>query len=264
MYPYLHTIALEPARWTPARVSKPLEDLLPAIRSAGFSSLEVFEPHITLAPDRSRLRDAFQSNELTPQILSSYLDPGPDAMSREDFASAATMTVERAMEFGCRAIRVFPGHAAAGTTIGQSLPLIADRIAELADLAGDMEIFIETHDGHIADAVELMPELIHCIDRKNVGLLFQPTVFQPEAALAQFDLQKDCIRHVHLQNRKPDGSFERLMDGIIPWDQILKALGAHVTGTIEFVETGIRPVAEFELDVALAEAGDTAAWAESL
>ena len=69
----LHTIALEPARWTPARVSRPLTELLPAIAAAGFHDLEIYEPHLTsdeLAPE---FKASFDENMLTPVVLSSYL-----------------------------------------------------------------------------------------------------------------------------------------------------------------------------------------------
>ena len=68
-----HTIALEPARWTPQRTSRDLAGILPPIASAGFRRIEVFEPHLTDATTSPKIRDAFRSL-ISPEILSSYLN----------------------------------------------------------------------------------------------------------------------------------------------------------------------------------------------
>ena len=74
---YLHTIALEPARWTAQRVSQNLIDLLPVIAEAGFPEVEVFEPHLTSETTSGEIRDAFARFGITPVILSSYLNMNP-------------------------------------------------------------------------------------------------------------------------------------------------------------------------------------------
>jgi sugar phosphate isomerase/epimerase len=87
-----------------------------------------------------------------------------------------------------------------------------------------------------------------------VGLLYQPTVFERESALAQLQIQKPFIRHLHLQNRNPDLSFATLRDGVIPWPEILTEIGEKAGATIEFVPEGICPEETFDLQATLRQA----------
>ena len=94
-----------------------------------------------------------------------------------------------------------------------------------------------------------------------MGLLYQPTFFEPESALRQFAIQQPYIRQIHLQNRHPDLSFAPLGEGVIPWGSILPKLKKSITATLEFVPAGICRVEEFDLAAVLLQAQSEAAYA---
>src|SRR4051794_30558319 len=105
----LHTIALEPARWTPHRVARPILELLPAIARAGFRKIEVFEPHLTLADHEEALPRVFESLRLEAVILSSYFDMNPEATFEAAFQKGALELEARVQRFGFKKVRLFPG-----------------------------------------------------------------------------------------------------------------------------------------------------------
>ena len=98
----------------------------------------------------------------------------------------------------------------------------------------------------------------------NVGLLYQPTIFKADAALSQFRLQKDLIRHLHLQNRNPDLTFATMLDGVIPWDRIIKESAPGVDATLEFLPAGICRVEDFDLKETLIQARAEADYVREL
>lgn len=105
----LHTIALEPARWTPRRASRDLAELVPGIAGIGVRRLEVYSPHVEMADDWSRLREAFRTHGVEPVILSSYLNLDPEKTSDAVFVEELARTVEALDFFGFHKLRMFPG-----------------------------------------------------------------------------------------------------------------------------------------------------------
>ena len=254
----LHTIALEPARWTPARVSRPLVELLPAIAGAGFYQLEIFEPHLDFAPDEEALRRALAEHHLLPRVLSSYLELTPHKTSAEVFSAQADRLLARVDRFGFQKVRLFPGAAAdpSAGAYAQAVGEVARRVRGLAEARPEVEFLFETHDGGLADDPEGIVWLSEEIGRANVGLLWQPTVFDAEAARAQFALQREHVRHLHLQNRVAGdlGQFATLRDGVVPWREILGEPPFGLDGTLEFVPAGICAPEEFDLTATLQQA----------
>jgi sugar phosphate isomerase/epimerase len=249
-----HTIAIEPARWTPQRVSRPLTGLLPHIANAGFRDIEIYEPHLTAETVSQEIKDALAANSLTPVILSSYLnlDPAktPDAEAEEKGAQIA----ERIAFYGFKKLRLFPG-AGMNPADNAGIEIFKARVQRLAALIPDTEILLETHDGSLADDPAVVVRIVKDLALPNVALLFQATIYpKPETIMPQFHLEKPFIRHLHLQNRLPDGSFVKLRDGVIPWPEILKELGGTVDATLEFVPVGVCKPDEFDLAATLAEA----------
>lgn len=247
----LHTIAIEPARWLPQRVSRSLLNLIPILAKTPFQQLEIFEPHLTLATDETSVRDCLREHELSPVVLSSYLNLSPTSTDAAAFSRESEGLVERARGFGFRKIRIFPGPGVSPCDTG-AVAIVAQRIRELASRLPEIELLLETHDGSIADDPQAIVDLLDMVDTPNVGLLWQPTIFKPEPALAQLAIQKPFIRHCHLQNRDPKLDFTTLRNGLVPWHQIISALNVDVS--IEFVPTGICPPEQFDLDQTLKEA----------
>lgn len=261
----LHTIALEPARWTPARVSVPLVELLPVIAEAGFTEAEIYEPHLDHGDDAPGLRREMKKHGLNPAVLSSYLDLKPATMNDEAFLKGVERVTEYVRAYGFRKVRLFPSPATVPGEAGWEI--LSGRIRQIAERLPQTEIVLETHDGSVADNPGNMVKLVEELDLPNVGLLFQPTVFEAESTRRQFALQKPHIRHVHLQNRRKEdrGIFAPLDDGEVDWVQIITELkGRPVDYSIEFVPAGIRPVEKFNQAETVREIREAAAFVRAL
>ncbi len=258
-----HTIAIEPARWTPERTSHSLAGLLPHIADAGFRRIEVFEPHLIETSHSAEILAAFKSLDLIPEILSSYLNLNPNVSTCDQVIAAIEEMRARIQYYGFRKVRIFPGPGMKPDD-KQALATFIARLERLIASLPGIEILLETHDGSLADDPELITQIVRDLNVPTLGLLYQPTVFQAESALRQFAIEQPFIRHVHLQNRNPDRSFARLRDGILPWDRIVPQLPPDVAGTLEFVPIGICPVDKFDLAATLEQAQSEAAYIREL
>ena len=246
-----HTIALEPARWTPQRSSFRLIDLLGPIAESGFNRLEIYEPHLDGPADE--IRDRLALHQLQPVILSSYLNLNPAVTSDDKLSEMTEAVVERIHFFGFKSLRIFPGSKMTQTNEAD-LHQFIERLRHLAEQLPQTGILLETHDGTLADDPQFLVRIVEELALPNVGLLYQPLVFTAEKALEQWALQRHLIRHIHLQNRSPDLSFATIQDGVVPWKSLLADLPPGVDATLEFVPAGICSVDQFNLDVTLAQA----------
>ncbi|PTX93851.1 hypothetical protein DB345_19950 [Spartobacteria bacterium LR76] len=261
---YLHTIALEPARWTPQRVSQTLPVLLPRIAEAGYHEVEVFEPHLTSETVSEEIRDAFAGNGIAPIILSSYLNLNPTATTDAQVESLADQVAERIQFYGFQKIRLFPG-AGMKPDDADGVRALRERLQRVAARIPNTEILLETHDGSVADDPHVLVQLVEEINNPQVGLLFQPTFFTDvDVIREQFRLEKPYIRHLHLQNRKPDVSFETMEAGVVPWGELLSGIGDGVESTLEFVPAGICSVDSFDIEKTLEQVESDTAYVRRL
>lgn len=258
----LHTIALEPARWTPQRVSRPLADLLPAIAAANFHELEIYEPHLGEEVLSPCIRNRFGILGIVPVILSSYLDLNPAHTSDTLLEKLVSDLVQRMTYYGFTKVRLFPG-SGMDPRDEHATAIFIERAKNLATRIAPAEVLLETHDGTLADRPALLADLIGQLP-DNVGLLYQPTVFTRESALDQFHVQKPFIRHLHLQNRNPDLSFATLKAGVIPWRTIIPEIADKVDATLEFVPEGITPAESFDLQATLRQAREEMDYASGI
>lgn len=244
----LHTIALEPARWTARRVSQRLTDLVPKMAAAGFWQIEIFEPHLAAESARDIL-GRLSAHEVEPVVLSSYLDLAQ--LAEEAVAPAIASVRARMDEFGFRKIRLFPGPKIAPDD-GERVALFTKRLFRLAECLAPREVLLETHDGSIADDPAALLKIIDFYPGTNVGLLYQPTVFRAEEAWAQFKQQQAQVRHLHLQDRDAGRKVVFPGEGVLPWPRMLEAFAGDVT--IEFLPGGMKSEESFNLDETLQEA----------
>jgi len=250
----LHTIALEPARWTPQRVSRPLVELLPQIAEAGFRGLEIFEPHLTSETVSQDIRESLVCHGLAPVILSSYLNLNPSVSSDSELLEKLDQIVRRIAFYGFQKLRLFPGPGMDAADAG-AVAVFQGRLQGLAGRLPQTQILLETHDDSLAEDPALLVRLVEELALPNLGLLFQPTFFQPrERILEQVRIEKPHIRHIHFQNRMPDRSFVSLRAGIFPWPEILGELGKPMDATLEFVPSGICAAERFDLAASLKQA----------
>jgi sugar phosphate isomerase/epimerase len=260
----LHTIALEPARWTPQRVSRPLVELLPHIAKAGFRDIEIFEPHLTVETASHEIKNALAAHNLTPVILSSYLNLNPAVTSDAVADEKIAQIVERVAFYGFKKLRLFPGPQM-NPADNAGVEIFKSRVQRLAARLPGTEILLETHDGSLADDPAVITRIVKDLALPKVGLLFQATFFQErESIMEQFRLEKPFIRHLHLQNRMPDLSFVGMREGIIPWPEILAELADTVDATLEFVPVGICQPEQFDLAATIQQAIDEAGYVRGL
>lgn len=242
----LHTIALEPARWTVRRTSQKLTQLLPVMAAAGFRQIEVFEPHLS-AEGAQEITSVCKAEGIFLVVLSSYLDLSI-TLDEHEVVHELRKKIE---VFEFRKIRLFPGLRISPRDDAK-VTFFRERLFRIAEALSDMEILLETHDQSIADDPVVLNKLVHEYRGSNLGLLYQPTTFQPEAAWDQFELQKMNIRHVHLQDRNTEGDIVVPGEGVLPWKRILGAYSGDVS--IEFLPAGMTSEETFSLPIALQEA----------
>ena len=258
-----HTIAVEPARWTPQRVARPLIGLLPHIADAGFKHLEIFEPHLTLTSDLDMVRETLAALEMTPVVLSSYLNLNPARMTDAEVPVEIEKVAKLIEMFGFQKMRVFAGPGI-DPADADAVRIFIERVEKLAAALPHIAILLETHDGSIADDPAVLVDMMHKITAPNVGLLFQPTFFDAEQALAQIRLEAPFIRHIHLQNRNLEKGFKPLAGGLFSWPALLAELPSPVPMTLEFTPAGICSPEKFDLTATLAEAKSEIAYIESI
>jgi sugar phosphate isomerase/epimerase len=249
-----HTIAIEPERWTPKRVSRPLIEILGPVAEAGFRELEIYEPHLGAEATSSAIREALQANGQRPVILSSYLNLNPAITSDAEAEEGIEQIARRVDFYGFGKVRLFAGGKLQPDDRAGIAGFVG-RVQRVADRVPGAAVLLETHDGSLADDPRAVVDAVEAIDRPNVALLFQPTFFTDhDAIIEQFRLQLPHIRHLHLQNRNPDLSFARMDAGIVPWPEIFAMGGATCDATLEFVPAGICPARDFDLPATLQQA----------
>jgi len=250
----LHTIALEPARWTPQRTSHGLAELLPAIAESDIiSGIEVYEPHLGSDTTSQEAKDAIEANKLDPVILSSYMALNPDRACDWEFENQISRLARQVSYYGFKKVRLFPGQGM-NPSDKDGIRVFKTRLTKVAEYIPTTELLLETHDGSLADDPGVITGILEDLSLPNVGLLFQPTFFQNQKQiLIQLRIQLPFIRHVHFQNRLPDLSFVKLEEGIIPWKEILGQLDEDIGGTLEFVPKGVCSLEEFDLKATLSE-----------
>ena len=229
-------------------------ELLPAIAAAGFYKLEVFEPHITMAPSEDALLEGFRSANLSPVVFSSYLDINPATNPEQSFQPQFAALLARVERFGFRKVRFFPGRGAALVQTDETADRMAARLRTLASERPETEFLLETHDGSLADEPGRVLRVVEQCGLPNVGLIWQPTLFKADAAREQFATQRKAIRHFHLQNRTSADRITTLGSGVIPWGELLESFNFGADVTIEFLPTGLCPLEEFDLTTTLQEA----------
>ena len=111
-------------------------------------------------------------------------------------------TIDLAQRFGCRSIRVLPGHGEDPALIDQ----VAPHFREAAAYAETRGIYLgmENHGGSLAGDPKLALRLSELVGSRHFGVLYEPCNLlhagvDYRAAFATF---KDWITHVHLKDLK--------------------------------------------------------------
>lgn len=216
-----NTIMVEPNRWTPDHVlTRPLADVLPAVRAAGFAELEIWQYHISEL-DRTgveHLADAFEISELSAAALGAYPQFHLEGAAWEQMQSQLLRLVEHGRQLGIEALKVFPGRVGSADADEALWRITVDRLKWLAGQLAETGALLtmETHGNTLCDTLDSTRRLLGDLEScGNIGICFQPyTDARTDAALAAYDALGGHVRHIHLQNRRMEGrSTTLLSDG---------------------------------------------------
>ncbi len=216
-----NTIMLEVNRWTKNKVlTHPLGELLPALKKANFTALEIWQYHISRLTDNelAALKDQLDAFGFQNVALGAYPLLHLEGTQGQEAAAKLERLVRYAAILGTTTFKIFPGRLASAdaddSAWQRSLQRLRDLAARLAD--NNMDLTLETHGNTLCDTEESTNRMLtELADISNIGLCFQPYTDQDtETTLAFFSTLAPAIRHIHLQNRTmSDNACSRLADG---------------------------------------------------
>ena len=239
---------------------KPLEEALNTLAGCGLTRVDLWgrPPHFSADPAElapRAIEAAAKAAGVTIANLGSY--PGADFASDSEAAQAKALdemkaTIDLAVRFGARSIRVRPG-------TGED-PAILDRIVPLfqesARYAGPRGIYLgmENHKGSLAGIPDVVVQLCEAVGSPHFGILYEPCnllhggVDYKEA----FEAFAPWIVHIHVKDgRRADGRFQatHLGEGEIDYPWVVENLEAisyegdyaleYEICEIEAIETGL-------------------------
>jgi sugar phosphate isomerase/epimerase len=211
-----NTIMLEVNRWTSDKVlTRPLADLLPLLKKANFSALEIWQYHISRMTDDelSTLKDQLQALEFHTVALGAY-----PALHLQEADADLERLVGFSDRLGATTFKIFPGRLASADTNAETWRRSLQHLRHLAERLADrgMDLTLETHGNTLCDTQANTQRLLDEIGEiNNLGLCFQPyTSHGTGETLNFFAALGSAVRHIHLQNRSMvDNDCTRLADG---------------------------------------------------
>jgi sugar phosphate isomerase/epimerase len=270
----LNTVALEPNRWTQDRIPAfdLTQDLLPAIRDAGFRHVEVWQYHVSRkTPDETKAaRDAAARLGLDFPVVGAYpqfhLEGADEQASRaERFA-----VLDRAAILGARWVKFFFGRVKGGEITPRQLELTTARVAEwvACGRAKGLSFCAELHLGTLFDPCAYGRHYLAAHPDLDLRICYQPYAGQTTADCLSTirGLGRDIV-HAHFSGENASGRC-RLADSALNWRAIaaaLKEANPEFLPSIEFVPGGFQPKDRpFDLRLALADARADAEFLEPL
>lgn len=251
---FLGSILLDNNRWKDTR--NPLfrldEDWAARIAAAGFSGIELWEPHYFEAPAEPRA------------VLPSLICPVRIFNTYTAFAEAGGEDLDRLAE----AVRAF-----SGTLIGVKFNFGKDRSTLKSELAAlgrftallpkGVKLLCECHEGTSVEEPEAAAEVFEQLPEERFGAIVHP--FTAPRLEDWFRLLGPRIAHLHIQARAGDGAWLAPRPGSAGVDDglaRLEAAGFSGTATLEFtrgITDGLSPA-----ELLAQAAGDRAALAPRL
>jgi len=213
-----NTIMIEPNRWTADHVlSRPLADLLPAVRATGFEELEIWQYHVSAMSqvEIEELATSLAASGLAAGALGAYPQFHLDGQEWEQMRSRLEQLVGYGRVLGIEAFKVFPGRVASADADATLWQLTVERLRWLAGLLAEAGALLtmETHGNTLCDTLDSTRRLLDDLaDCGNVGICFQPYAdADTDAAMAAYDALSGRVRHIHLQNRMLAGRATSLL-----------------------------------------------------
>ena len=211
---------------TPERIStctyplreRPAAEALKVLADCGFGKVDLWgrPPHFSADPaecDHDALEAAAAAVGVTIANLGSY--PGGEFASDSDEEVAAALdvmraTIDLAVRFGSRSIRVRPGTVEDPSIIDRLVPPFQES-ARYAEAQG-IYLGMENHKGSLAGLPDACVDLCEKVGSKHFGILYEPCNLLHGGVdyKAVFDRFAPWITHVHIKDGQVvDGKFAR-------------------------------------------------------
>lgn len=219
------TIAFQSDKWGSNRVVEtPIDEIWPLLSEAGYDAVELWWPHVEHLSDDGLIDLGRRLAEagLAVAMLSPYFDFTTDEGSARNSIQLGRRVLSAARLLGSRGVRVFTGKVGSADADDEQWDRATESIQQLADDARDLIWALETHPRNLMDTVPATGKLLERIDRRNVGLIFQPSTFASDE-LAAADALGAATRHVHATNRNDAGKC-LLAEGSIDYPALLERL----------------------------------------
>jgi sugar phosphate isomerase/epimerase len=239
---------------------QPVERALRVIVQCGFSQVDLWggAPHFSADPTRvdpATIEAAAASAGVAIANLGSYAGAGfADESKAEQVRALDEMkaTIDLAVRFGARSIRVRPGTGEDPSIIDRLVPWF-QQSASYAEERGSY-LGMENHGGSLAGLPDACVELCEKVGSKRFGILYEPCNLMHAKVdyRAVFGRFAPWIVHIHVKDgRWTEGTFERahLGEGEIDYRWVIdKMAGIGYEGhyaleyeicDIEPIETGL-------------------------
>lgn len=231
------------------------------IADAGFTKLDLWgrPPHFSTMPSRVKPRDIERASEIhgvKVANLGTYAGrkfADKDRLARQKAMAEMTRTIDLAVRFGARSIRVMPGEGEAPEIVPKLGRLF--RQAAVYAAAKGVYLGMENHAGSIAGNPALARKLCEEVDNSYFGVLYEPcNLLHAGVDYKQaFETLKRWIVHVHIKDGRWEGNEFRvchLGEGQVDIKWVVQALESigyqgdyaleYEAWDVEPVETGLR------------------------
>lgn len=236
--------------------ARPAAAALTTMAAAGFKKVDLWgnPPHFSADPakcDHAGLEAAARAAGVRIANLGTYC--GTDFASDSEEVRAKALaemktTIDLAVRFGARSIRVRPGTGEDPAII----PRIAPLFKESAAYAAQRGIYLgmENHGGSLAGNVEAATRLCEAVGSKHFGILYEPCNLSHAGVdyKAAFDAFEPWIVHIHVKDGRWAGDkFQptHLGEGEIDYPWIiarLEGLGYRGDYALEYEICEVEPI----------------------
>ena len=235
---------------------RPAAEAMAVMAECGFRKIDLWgrPPHFSADRaelDPAALEAAAQAAGVRIANLGSY--PGADFASDDEAARARALdemkaTVDLAVRFGARSIRVRPGTGEDPAIIGRIAPLFVRSAAYAAEWG--IYLGMENHKGSLAGLPDACVELCEAVGSKHFGILYEPCYLLHAGVDSQavFDRFAPWIVHIHVKDGGlGDGGFQRthLGEGDIDYRWVVDAMertGYEGDYALEYEICDIEPI----------------------
>lgn len=241
----------------------------------GIEFLEIWGNHLDLSKNFEKfcknLSKKMQTGNLSCSIISPYFDLTGNKQALQDSLEHSKLIFEIASLIDAPQVRVFTGTVGskdASPEIYDQCVMGLKKMSELAD-PHNIRLSIETHPNTLVDTLDATRKLLSDTADPNIGLnldifhlwevhfktieiyeRLKESVFHMHAKNAKNSLIKDSHQFLHGQQaRQKFFGIANLEDGDMPYDDLLRYLVKHYTGTISIEWFGQDPEESIKKDL---------------